>query len=181
MGLKKYNQVQTEEMSMIELAKVILSEEKKAINFQDIYDQISTIKNYTKEQRDHYIAQFYTDLNINGQFMTVGSNLWGLKRWYPVEQFEEEITAAPKKKKKKKAAAKRKKKEPVYEESLDEDLELEDDILDVDDDFDDLDEIDDDFETDDDTSKEEEYGDDDDDIDDSADENDDVDDDDDEE
>ncbi len=130
---------------MIELANLILLDEKKATNFRDVFAKIAEIKGYTDEQKKQFIAQFYTDLNIDGRFMTLGSNMWGLKRWYPVEQIDEEIPTEPKKKKK----SKKKKKveqEPyeseeldVVDEDLDEvigDFELDESVEDYDD-FDD--------------------------------------------
>ncbi|MEN1967609.1 DNA-directed RNA polymerase subunit delta [Lentibacillus sp. N15] len=118
MSLKKYSHEQLADMSMIDLANLILVDEKKAIDFRDIFAKIAEIKGYTEKQKEQAIAQFYTDLNIDGQFMTLGSNMWGLKRWYPVEQIDEEITAEPKKKKK---AKKKKKveKEPVEADEFD--------------------------------------------------------------
>ncbi|WP_153463534.1 MULTISPECIES: DNA-directed RNA polymerase subunit delta [Sediminibacillus] len=138
MSLTNYSHEEITGLSMIELASEILAEEKKAKDFREVYDRIAELKGFTEAQKDEYIAQFYTDLNTDGRFLTLGSNLWGLKEWYPIEQVEEEITEAPKKKKKKKAKAKtsKRKKEDIYvEEEIEDDLdELEEDL-----DFDDID------------------------------------------
>ncbi len=117
---------------MIELADLILLDEKKAIHFKDIFDKIADLKELTNKEKDDYIAQFYTDLNVDGRFMMIGSNMWGLKRWYPVEQIDEVIMVPKKKKAKKKKAA-------IVEDDLD--FEEEDEAIEVDDidedDFDD--------------------------------------------
>ncbi|WP_226581456.1 DNA-directed RNA polymerase subunit delta [Halobacillus litoralis] len=148
MSLKELSKQQIEEISMIELATIILEEEREAIDFNEIFNRIAAMKGFTEAQKEQYIAQFYTDMNIDGQFMTIGTNRWGLKRWYPVEQMEEEIANLPQKRKKKK---KKKKKKPSKlledelgiseyddeEEDLEEDLELTDEDLDLDDDDDD--------------------------------------------
>nr|WP_256521951.1 DNA-directed RNA polymerase subunit delta [Halobacillus sp. A5] len=129
---------------MIRLATVILEEEREAKDFNDIFEQIADMKNFSDSQREQYIAQFYTDLNLDGSFMTIGTNRWGLKSWYPVEQLEEEIAALPQKRKKKKKKKPSKLLEDELgvegfddeeEESLD-DLELTDEDLDLDDDDD---------------------------------------------
>ncbi|MDX8045033.1 DNA-directed RNA polymerase subunit delta [Gracilibacillus sp. S3-1-1] len=168
MSVKDLTKDQINEMAMIDIATLILEEENKAMDFRDIFDKVAALKGFSEQEKDENIQQFYTDLNINGHFMTKGSNIWGLKKWYPVEEIDEDITTAPKKKKKKKA----KKKAPVEEieetedldetiidetdlTDFDEDLES-DDIADDDFDFndDDLeDDIDDDFDTDDDLEK----------------------------
>lgn len=142
MSLDNFSHDELKNMSMIELANYILIDENKAVNFRDVYEKISEIKGFSESQKQENISQFYTDLNVDGRFITLGSSMWGLKRWYPVDQAEEEVASAPKKKKLKKKKA----------------AELEDDIADldiVDDDLDDLvdgfdDELDDDDDFDDD-------------------------------
>ncbi|UOQ87098.1 DNA-directed RNA polymerase subunit delta [Gracilibacillus salinarum] len=163
MSLQDLTKERAEDMAMIDIATLILEEENKALNFREIFDRVAKIKGLTEAQMDMSISQFYTDLNIDGRFMTKGSNLWGLKRWYPVEEIDEDITPVPKKKKKKKAAAKKKKKKaaPVEEvdetEDLDEsiDQDSDNDVVgfddeDLDSDVDDLSDDEDDFDFDDD-------------------------------
>ncbi|MGP4038929.1 DNA-directed RNA polymerase subunit delta [Gracilibacillus sp. D59] len=161
MSLKDITKESIDEMAMIDIATLILEEENKAINFRDIYERVAKLKNLSEAEKDIWISQFYTDLNIDGRFMTKGSNMWGLKRWYPVEEIDEDITPVPKKKKKKKAKKKKAPVEPLEEtEDLDEtiiskedlagfdDEELDSDLADDDFDFDDddlEDEVDDDF------------------------------------
>ncbi len=119
--LGKYSQEELKKKSMLELASIILKDAKKALNFNEIYDQIAEIKEYTQEEKDERVAQFYTELNVDGRFMTIGSNIWGLKEWYPVEQADEQVTSVPKKRKKKKG---------------DDDLDDDEDDLDFDEDLD---------------------------------------------
>src|SRR5690625_145482 len=98
MSLKKYNLEQIQKMSMIELANLILADEKKELNFLDLFHKVSEYKDFTKEQQDDLLARFYTDLNVDGRFTTLGSNMWGLKRWYPVDQTSEKALAESRKK-----------------------------------------------------------------------------------
>ncbi|GIO24747.1 DNA-directed RNA polymerase subunit delta [Oceanobacillus sp. J11TS1] len=133
MSVKELTQEEIDHTSMIELGSMILKEENKAIPFQDLFAKIADVKNFSKEERKDLIAQFYTDMNVDGRFLTLGSGMWGLKSWYPVEQAEEEITDEPTKKKKKK---KKKAVDPAIE--IDDDLDITDeDIDDVLGDFDD--------------------------------------------
>lgn len=131
MSLKNHSHDEIVETSMIELANLILIEEKKAVDFRVMFDRIVEMKGFSKKQKEEYIAQFYTDLNIDGRFMTAGSNFWGLKRWYPADQVEEDITTTPKKKKKKTVS----KKKPVktgFDEDPEENLDLDEEELDFD-------------------------------------------------
>ncbi|MFC4558102.1 DNA-directed RNA polymerase subunit delta [Virgibacillus kekensis] len=173
MSLKKYSREELQTTPMIELANMILSEKKKAVDFRKIYKEVADFKGFTEEQKEENLAQFYTDLTVDGRFMSIGSSVWGLKRWYPVEQTDEEVIAAPKKKKK----AKKKKKEVKKEQpEVEEDLDVVDDNIEIltdkfvdpaDDDEDEVDDFDDDdFIEDDDEDLDDDLDDDNDDTDD---------------
>ncbi|MCG7313570.1 DNA-directed RNA polymerase subunit delta [Priestia flexa] len=131
MSLEKYSKEELKEMSMIEIAYALLSEktDRQAISFQEIIDEIVKATEMSDTELKSRIAQFYTDINIDGRFLTVGENYWGLRGWYPFDQAEEDIVPAakPKKKKAKKAVV----------DELDDFDDLEEEDLD----FDDLDEL----------------------------------------
>src|SRR5690625_4898197 len=97
MASQKYTDAQLEKMSMIDLAGKILGEHKKELSFKDLFNEVAELKKFTEDQKRDLLARFYTDLNIDGRFMTVGSNVWGLKRWYPVDQTTEKSLAASRK------------------------------------------------------------------------------------
>lgn len=104
-SLKKVSVEEAKVTPMIELAHIHLSDKKKPVNFTDAYDKVAALKAFTDEEKAENISQFYTDLSVDGRFLAMGDNKWGLRRWYPVDEADEEVTAAPKKKKK--AAAKK--------------------------------------------------------------------------
>ncbi|TXF92772.1 DNA-directed RNA polymerase subunit delta, partial [Lactobacillus delbrueckii subsp. bulgaricus] len=72
------------------------------------------------------IAQFYTDLNIDGRFLALSDQTWGLRSWYPYDQLDEETQPTVK--------AKKKKAKKAVEEDLDLDEfeEIDEDDLDLD-------------------------------------------------
>ncbi len=111
MSLKEYSREELEVKSMLEIANEILLEEHKAMDFNELYDKTAAFKGFTDEQKQEFIAQFYTDLTVDGRFLMAGSGIWGLKRWYPVDQMDEEVNVAAKKKTKKKKQQKETKKE----------------------------------------------------------------------
>lgn len=153
MSLKQYSKEDLQEMSFIEIAYELLEGNKQPISFKEIMDEIKSILGLSEDEVKSRIAQFYTDLNIDGRFLALGENRWGLRVWYPVDQIEDEVVA-PVKPKKKKA-----KKVVEEEEELVSDFEdLEEDELD----FDDIDE----FEEDEDDSDDDLLADDDDELDD---------------
>lgn len=166
MSLNELASEQLQEMSMIEMAYRILNGNKQAVSFQEIWDEIIEVTGMSEGEARARIAQFYTDLNIDGRFIALGENRWGLRAWYPVDQIEDDSVAPTKTKAKKKKKSKKvvdeeefdnydevEEEEELEYEDLDEVLEEEDeDPEDVDDDFDeedddeDLDELDDDDE-----------------------------------
>lgn len=131
MSLKQFSQEQLQEMSLIEMAYEMLKNQKQPASFKEIMDEITATLGLSQDEVRAKIAQFYTDLNIDGRFLSLGENRWGLRVWYPVEQSEEEVIT-PTKPKKKKA-------KKVVDEDDDLDYDDEDDI-DYDDILDDEDE-----------------------------------------
>ncbi|EIJ83901.1 DNA-directed RNA polymerase subunit delta [Bacillus methanolicus] len=129
MSLNQYSKEELQEMSFIEIAYELLNEKKQAVPFKDIVDEVSQLLGLSEEEVRAKLAQFYTDINIDGRFISLGENRWGLRVWYPVDQTEDETitTVKPKKKKAKKV--------------LDDDLDVDDyDDIDEDElDYDDLD------------------------------------------
>lgn len=97
MAIEKYSDEQIQKTSMIELANKILSEQKKEMNFIDLFHKVAEVKSFSASMEDELLARFYTDLNIDGRFTTLGSNIWGLKRWYPVDQTSEKSLAETRK------------------------------------------------------------------------------------
>lgn len=93
MGLNKYTKEQIQKMPMIDLANVLLAEKKQEMNFIDLFHLVAEQKEFTETQKDDLLARFYTDLNIDGRFMTLGNNIWSLKRWHPVDQTSEKALA----------------------------------------------------------------------------------------
>lgn len=128
MSLKNYSHDEKKQMSMVELANLLLSDQKKDIPFKELFAEVSELKEFTEEQKKANIGQFYTDLNIEGQFMNVGSNVWALRRWYPVDQVKSETKPAPKKKTKKETKKKpAKKRKPETEKAEEETTEVAED------------------------------------------------------
>ncbi|MBS4206817.1 DNA-directed RNA polymerase subunit delta [Bacillus sp. FJAT-50079] len=132
MSLLELSLEERREMSFIEIAEHIFYERREAIVFEDLVKEIASILELSKEELRPRMLQFYTDLNVEGRFITLGENRWGLREWYLFDQVDEEIITPvkPKKKKKKKVVEL----DDVLEEELeDEDLDYEEDDEDLED------------------------------------------------
>jgi len=86
------NQAEIDKLSMVDLANLIFIEEQRPMSFKEAFDQIAAVKKWDETEKQSKIAQFYTDLNIDGRFVTNGSNSWGLKRWYRSDQIKEDLS-----------------------------------------------------------------------------------------
>lgn len=127
--LNEYTPHEIEEMSMVEIAYELMKGEKQPFAFADLVKRVAEIKGMEEAEVMKRISYLYTDLNIDGRFICLGENRWGLRTWYPYEQADEEVTQTVRRKKAKRT---------------DEDEELD---IDLDEDFDDLDgDLDDEYE-----------------------------------
>ncbi len=162
MALSQYKDYEIEEMSMIEIAVEILTAERQSYDFQDLVLKIADVKGMTRQEVEQRIAQFYTDMNLDGRFVSLGDNHWGLSRWYPYDSDEDDLNATVKpKRKKKKRALYDDYEEEEFDDEPEEDVDAfdDDDILEDDEDlaFDDDDDEDEEEEVDDELIEEDEY------------------------
>jgi len=74
------------EMPMVDLAFEVLKAAGEPFYYRDLMNEVAKLRGFTEEQINEVIAQLYTEINIDGRFACVGGNVWGLKRWYPVER-----------------------------------------------------------------------------------------------
>ncbi|MCR8969953.1 DNA-directed RNA polymerase subunit delta [Facklamia sp. 7083-14-GEN3] len=91
MELKKFEGQIKEELSLIEVAYAILEEKGEAIDFTQLLLDIQSYLEVSDEFIEAKMIRFYTDLNIDGRFISVGDNRWGLRSWYAVDEIDEEI------------------------------------------------------------------------------------------
>ena len=97
------------ELSMIEVARAIL-EERGRDNEMYFNDLVNEVQNYLEKSNSDIrtsLPTFYSDLNVDGSFIPLGENKWGLRSWYAIDEIDEEVITleeededAPKRKKK---------------------------------------------------------------------------------
>ncbi|MCL6452727.1 MAG: DNA-directed RNA polymerase subunit delta [Alicyclobacillus sp.] len=80
-------------MPLVELAFELLKSKKEPMYFREIMNQIQELRGMTEDEAMEVIARLYTEINIDGRFICIGQNVWGLKRWYPVDKANERPTS----------------------------------------------------------------------------------------
>lgn len=148
--LKALDGINKNELSMVEVAYAILEVKQEVMDFNQLLVEVQSYMELSDEQLEARMARFYTDLNIDGSFISLGENRWGLRSWYPIDSIDEEIVSSMDDEDLKKRRKKRKKvnafgteedlidyndDDPEDEDGLLEDED--DDVIDLDDDVDD--------------------------------------------
>ncbi len=113
MEINVFEGVNKAELSMLEVAHAILSQKGDVMDFSDLVNEIQTYLGKSDSDIRDSLAQFYTDLNIDGSFISLGDNRWGLRSWYAIDSIDEEVNHgideddedAPRRRKRKKVNA----------------------------------------------------------------------------
>ena len=87
--LKVFDGQDKSELSMIEVAHAILAYHGEAMAFADLTNEVQQYLGKSDEEIRQRLSQFYTDLNIDGSFISLGDNTWGLRAWYPYASIDE--------------------------------------------------------------------------------------------
>ena len=109
MELKKLDGINKNELSMVEVAHAILEAKNEVLDFNQLLVEIQEYMELSDEALEARMARFYTDLNIDGSFISLGDNRWGLRDWYPIDSIDEEIATSMEDEEVKKPRKKRKK------------------------------------------------------------------------
>lgn len=64
---------------MMEIAFEIVSSRKKPTEFKKIFKEIAETMKMSQEEQERQIAHFYTQLCVDGRFVTLGNNTWDLR------------------------------------------------------------------------------------------------------
>lgn len=91
MELNVFDGMNRNELSMIEVAHAILEQREDVMDFTDLVNQIQVFLDKSDVEIRESLAQFYTDLNIDGSFISLGENRWGLRSWYAIDSIDEEL------------------------------------------------------------------------------------------
>ncbi len=65
--------------SMTDVAYKLLQDKKEKLSFEQLWSGITKELAFTEDQARARIASFYTQLIIDGRFVTLGENVWDLR------------------------------------------------------------------------------------------------------
>ena len=95
MELEVFAGQEKSELSMIEVARAILELRGRdhEMHFSDLVNEIQNYLGTSNSDIREALPLFYTELNFDGSFISLGDNKWGLRSWYGVDEIDEEIIA----------------------------------------------------------------------------------------
>ncbi len=92
MELNQFKGQSKDELAMVDVAHAILETTGLVRDFNDLLAEVADYLELSDSDLDEEMVQFYTDLNVDGRFISLGDNRWGLRNWYPIDSIDEEIT-----------------------------------------------------------------------------------------
>ncbi len=93
MELEVFAGQEKSELSMIEVARAILEERGRdhEMYFSDLVNEIQNYLEKSDAEIREALPYFYSALNVDGSFIPLGDNKWGLRSWYAIDEIDEEI------------------------------------------------------------------------------------------
>ncbi len=79
--------------SMVDVAYDLLSEKNGEMNFLELYHEITKKLEMSDEESLAKMAQFYTNLSLDGRFVNVGNNVWDLRKNLTYDKVHKDMNA----------------------------------------------------------------------------------------
>jgi DNA-directed RNA polymerase, delta subunit len=73
------------QMSMVDVAFELMKKKRKEVEFAKLFTEVSEIKGFTPEEADERESLFYTNITMDGRFITLGENRWDLRERHKFE------------------------------------------------------------------------------------------------
>lgn len=65
--------------SLIEIAYEFVASHKGSVNFKEIWDHVKSQSGMSEEEANKKAGQFFTNMMLDGRFVTLGENEWDLR------------------------------------------------------------------------------------------------------
>lgn len=73
------------QMSMVDVAFELMKKKKKQVEFAKLFTEVSEIKGFSEEEAEEKKSVFYTNITMDGRFITLGENRWDLRERHKFE------------------------------------------------------------------------------------------------
>lgn len=81
------------ETSLVDIAYLILNDTNQSYHYREIMDMITRVRDVHPDEYIHSLARLFTEMNIDGRFITTGNGVWGLKRWYAMDKSNDKVSS----------------------------------------------------------------------------------------
>lgn len=71
--------VDYKQSSMVDVAYDLMTKKKKPVDFYKLLQEVSEIKGFDQNDQEENESLFYTNITLDGRFITVGENRWDLR------------------------------------------------------------------------------------------------------
>ena len=72
--------------SNLDVAFELVSKKKNPVEFKKLWEEVSQIQGLSEEEANTKAGRFYTQLSLDGRFITLGENTWDLRIRYPFDK-----------------------------------------------------------------------------------------------
>lgn len=72
--------------SMVEIAYRYLKDAHEAVRFKQIWDHVAKSLEYDENKKIERVSLFYTELSLDGRFVTLGENTWDLREHHTYDK-----------------------------------------------------------------------------------------------
>lgn len=84
----------SDKKSLCDLVHDYLTESKESKSFNEIWEYISSELSEEEKVNPELMSKFYTNLILDGRFVTLGENIWDLRIRQPIEKVHIDMNAA---------------------------------------------------------------------------------------
>ena len=74
------------EKSNLDVAYEIMQKRTTSISFADLWKEVCSIQGFSEEFAESKVGKFYTNLFMDGRFITLGENVWDLRDRYTFDR-----------------------------------------------------------------------------------------------
>lgn len=64
---------------MLDIAYDVIKSHKRAVPFIKIWEKVCIEKNFTEQQKEDKVADFFSDMTLDDRFINVEGNKWDIK------------------------------------------------------------------------------------------------------